>query len=74
MNYSTRDGVCSTQRQRECEVRVGQGAGGEGGRVVSTWDFHVKTGTEDLGPIQEGDGEILSSQVPSALRRTSHSA
>ena len=36
--------------------------------------YYVKIGTEDPGPDQEGDGEIVSSQAPSALRRTSHSA
>ena len=49
-----------------------------GGRGVSqtraATKRQVKTGTEDPGPIQKGDGEIVSSQAPSALRRTSHSA
>ena len=62
--------LSATRQFGACRV----GGGGKRGRVGKPWEYHVKTGTEDLGPIQEGDGEILSSQVPSALRRTSHSA
>ena len=47
---------------------------GGGAFKVREIGSQVKTGTEDPGPIQKGDGEIVSSQAPSALRRTSHSA